>query len=53
MKKIFLGVCGFILCVFGIVLVLVFWKDVVLLFRGVVGALLAITGLAMMAVSRD
>lgn len=53
MKNILLGICGFVLCVSGIILVLVFWRDVGVLFRGAIGAVVAIAGLSMMAISRD
>lgn len=53
MQKIILWVLGLAICVLGISFVLIFWKDVVALFRGVVGGVLAIIGLVMMSMARD
>jgi len=53
MRKILLWVFGLISCIFGISFVLIFWKDVVALFYGVIGGILAIIGLAMMSMARD
>ncbi len=53
MKIFFLGLLGFVFCIFGIGLIFVFWPDVVALFRSVIGALLAIAGLVLMSIALD
>ena len=53
MKKILLWIVGLVAVLAGIGLVLLFWKDIVVVFRAVIGVFLAITGLVMMSVSRD
>jgi len=52
-RKILLWVLGFAVCILGISFVLIFWKDVVALSRGVVGGILAIVGIVMMSMARD
>jgi len=44
-KKFVLFVAGFFVLILGITLILVWWKDVVGLFRGAIGFILALAGL--------
>lgn len=44
---------GGMLTVIGISLVLAWWQDVVILFRGVVGIVVALTGLVMMYLVKE
>lgn len=53
MKNILLGLVGLAICIAGIYLVLIFWQDVVALFRAVVGGVIAMIGLVMMSMARD
>ena len=43
---------GFILIV-GITMILVYWPDVVILFKGAVGIVLALTGLIILSMARE
>ena len=47
-KKFILFLVGFFVLILGITLILIWWKDVVILFRGAVGIILALTGLFML-----
>ena len=47
-KKFVLFVIGFFVLVLGITLILVWWKDVVALFKGAMGVILALAGLFML-----
>lgn len=47
----FLG--GMMVLILGLVLVLVWWKDVVVLFRGCVGVFIALAGLMMLFVAQQ
>ena len=53
MKKIMLLVLGLCVLIAGVVCVLFFWEDVASLFKGLIGGILAVGGLAMMSVARD
>ncbi|MFA6379126.1 MAG: hypothetical protein WCX16_05035 [Candidatus Omnitrophota bacterium] len=53
MRKILLGLTGLAALIAGLSLILRFWPDTVVLFRGVVGIFIAITGLVMMTIARD
>ena len=53
MKKIMLLILGLCVLIAGVSCVLFFWEDVASLFKGLIGGLLAIGGLAMMSVARD
>ena len=53
MKKIFLGLTGLAALIIGLSLVLKFWPQTVILFKAVIGALIAIAGLVMMSIARD
>ena len=44
-KKFVLFLIGFFILILGITLVLAWWKDVVVLFRGSIGIILALGGL--------
>ena len=47
-KKFVLFVAGFFVLVLGVTLILVWWKDVAMMFRGAVGIILAFAGLFML-----
>ncbi len=47
-KKFVLFAIGFFILILGITLVLVWWKDIVVLFKGAVGIILALAGIFMM-----
>ena len=47
-KKFVLFAAGFFTLVLGITLILVCWRDVVSLFRGAIGTILALAGLFML-----
>ncbi|HOD11930.1 MAG TPA: hypothetical protein PLO93_02530 [Candidatus Omnitrophota bacterium] len=53
MNKILLGLAGLAVLIFGLVLIVKFWPQTVMLFQAVVGILVAIIGLVMMSVARD
>jgi len=53
MKNLLLGLFGLLICMGDIYLVLLFWQDVVALFRAVIGGLIAMVGLVMMSIARD
>jgi len=44
-KKFVLFLVGFVVLILGVTLILVWWKDVAVLFRGTVGIILALGGL--------
>ena len=44
-KKFVLFLAGFFVLILGITLILIWWDDVVVLFRGTVGIILALAGL--------
>ena len=44
-KRFILFLVGFFIVILGITLILAWWKDVVILFRGAVGIILALAGL--------
>ena len=52
-KKIFLFAAGALLLIVGIVMVLVWWKDVVSLFRGGVGMVVALAGMLVLYMARE
>ncbi|MDP8212269.1 MAG: hypothetical protein P9X22_03130 [Candidatus Zapsychrus exili] len=47
-KKFLMFLIGNLILIFGITLVLVWWKDVILLFKGSIGMILALAGLLML-----
>ena len=47
-KKFVLFVTGFFVLVLGVTLILVWWKDVAVLFKGAVGIILSLAGLFML-----
>jgi len=49
-KKFILFVVGFFVLILGITLILVWWSNVVVLFKGAVGIILALAGLFMLYV---
>jgi hypothetical protein len=53
MKKLFLLLFGFILVIMGIVLVLKEWPEVVTVFKGVIGGLVAIVGLIVLCLVNE
>lgn len=53
MKKILLGLMGLVVLIAGLSLILRFWGEITMIFKGVIGILLAIAGLVMMTVARD
>jgi hypothetical protein len=53
MKKMLLGLMGLAVLIAGLSLILRFWPETTVLFKGVIGIFVAITGLVMMTVSRD
>ena len=52
-KKVILLTVGTVLLVLGITLVLVWWSDVVLLFRSLSGMVLALVGLLVLYMVKD
>ncbi len=48
-----LFILGMILMISGIVLVLVWWSDVMVLFRGFIGVFTALAGLLMLTMMRE
>jgi len=52
-KNIILFFIGAMVLLAGITLVLLWWEDVVLIFRGVVGIVLALVGLFMLYLVKD
>jgi len=53
MKRILLWALGLCVLIAGVSCVLFFWKDVASLFKGLIGGILAVGGIAMMSVARD
>ncbi|MDP8264037.1 MAG: hypothetical protein P9M12_00980 [Candidatus Aceula lacicola] len=53
MKKILFWFVGLIVLVAGLGLILNFWSELAVLFKGIIGILIAITGIVMMSVARD
>ncbi|MDP8265278.1 MAG: hypothetical protein P9M12_07400 [Candidatus Aceula lacicola] len=53
MKKVALLVLGLCVLIVGVSCILFFWKDVAGLFKGLIGGILVVGGLAMMSVARD
>ncbi len=53
MKKIALGLLGLVALIAGLSLILRFWSETVVLFKGTIGILIAIVGLVMMTIARD
>jgi hypothetical protein len=53
MKKLLLFLLGFILVIAGIALVLREWPAVVVVFKGVIGAILAIVGLVVLCIVKE
>lgn len=53
MNKVLLGLTGLAVLILGLVLLVKFWPQTVILFKAVVGVLVAVTGLVMMSVARD
>jgi len=47
-KKIILFLAGFVILILGISLVLFWWKDVVIFFRGILGMVIALSGLVIL-----
>ena len=53
-KKFILFLVGFLILILGITLILAWWKDVVVLFKGAVGIIFALAGLfTMYAMNRQ
>ena len=52
-KKILLFLCGIVILVFGIVLILKWWTYVGVLFKGVIGMIVALTGLVLLGMAKD
>ncbi len=44
-KKFLMFLIGFLILILGITLILAWWKDVVILFKGAIGMILALGGL--------
>ena len=44
-KKFLLFLCGNVVLVLGVMLILTWWQDVVILFRGAVGIIFALAGM--------
>lgn len=44
-KRFTFGVTGFVVLILGVALILLYWNDVVILFRGIIGIILALAGL--------
>ncbi len=53
MKKIALWIAGLLVLVFGLWLILKCWGEITVLFKALVGILIAIVGIVMMSVARD
>jgi len=53
MKKVLLGLMGLAFLAGGVSLILRFWPDTAVVFRGVIGIFIAIAGLVMMTIARD
>ena len=53
MKKIGLGLLGLAALIAGLSLILHFWPQTVILFKGIIGSFLAIAGLVMITIARD
>jgi len=53
MKKTLLLIFGSLALIGGVALVLFWWKAVALLFKGVVGMILAVVGLVMLVMAND
>ncbi|MBF0522108.1 MAG: hypothetical protein HQL24_03520 [Candidatus Omnitrophica bacterium] len=47
-KKFLLFLAGNLILIFGIMLVLLWWQDVVILFRGAIGMIFALGGMLML-----
>ncbi|OGW96260.1 MAG: hypothetical protein A2Z81_05595 [Omnitrophica WOR_2 bacterium GWA2_45_18] len=47
-KKIVVGLGGIFILIAGLTLILLFWKDVVIIFKGTIGMILALAGLLML-----
>jgi len=47
-RRFILFVAGFFILVLGVTLILIWWKDLVVIFRGALGLILALAGLFMM-----
>ena len=52
-KKVLFFVLGFALVIFGVVLTLRDWLFLVMVFRGVIGPLLAVIGLVVLMFAKD
>ena len=52
MKKIFLFIAGGIILILGISLILKDWVDVVIVFKGIAGIVLALAGMLMLFLAR-
>ena len=53
MKKILLWFVGLGVLVVGLGLILKFWAEITILFKGLIGMILAVAGLVIMSVARD
>ena len=53
MKKILFWLAGLIVLLAGLGLILKFWSELAVLFKGIIGMILAVVGLVMMSVARD
>ena len=52
-KKILFFILGGLVLMVGISLILKYWQDVVILFKGAVGMVLALTGLVILSMARE
>ena len=52
-KKITLFIIGFAVLISGITLVLMWWKDVVILFHGAIGMILALAGMIILYMMKE
>lgn len=53
MKKILLWIAGLAVLVLGLWLILKYWSEIAVLFKALIGILIAIVGIVMMTVARD
>lgn len=53
MKKILLWIAGLAVLVLGLWLILKYWSEIAVLFKALIGILIAIIGIVMMSVARD
>lgn len=53
MKKILLWLTGLGVLIVGLGLILRFWTDISILFKAMIGIILAVAGIVMMSIARD